>query len=156
MERLDLLEKIYQFGETLSSEEMNQIVSYINRTIDSVNTLVQNNNSINEGHCEIRYKNSATQPVRPGSGSNGYTDGWSGTFSLPDTNIGEVTWMTVCFVTGEALLASRVLKETLEKLELLQVEYLKDKIYNQKLLQEELLVGLYLTDGMMEYLKEKL
>ena len=101
MERLDLLEKIYQFGETLSSEEMNQIVSYINRTIDSVNTLVQNNNSINEGHCEIRYKNSANQPVRPGSGSNGYTDGWSGTFSLPDTNIGEVTWMTLCFVTGE-------------------------------------------------------
>jgi len=35
---------------------------------------------------------------------------------------------------GEALLDSRVLKEILEKLELLQVEYLKDKIYNQKLL----------------------
>ena len=30
MERLDILEKIYQYGETLSSEEMNQIVSHIN------------------------------------------------------------------------------------------------------------------------------
>ena len=46
MEHLDLLEKIYQYGETLSSEEMNQIVSYINIIIDAINSLIRNNNGI--------------------------------------------------------------------------------------------------------------
>ena len=101
MENLSTLEKIYQYGETLSSEEMNQIVSYVNNTIDAVNALIRNNNGINSGHCELRYKNSSSQPQKPTTGSNGLTNGWSNTYSLPDTSQGETAWMTICFVTGE-------------------------------------------------------
>ena len=101
MENLSTLEKIYQYGETLSSEEMNQIVSYVNNTIDAVNALIRNNNGINSGHCELRYKNSSSQPQKPTTGSNGLTNGWSNTYSLPNTSQGETAWMTICFVTGE-------------------------------------------------------
>ena len=103
MERLDILEKIYQYGENLSSEEMNQIVSYINNIIDSMNRLISNNNGVNTGHCEIRYKNSSSQPEKPDTGSSGLADGWSATFSLPNTREGETTWMSLCFITGDGV-----------------------------------------------------
>ena len=75
MEHLDLLEKIYQYGETLSSEEMNQIVSYINIIIDAINSLIRNNNGIRSDHCEMRYKLSPIQPEKPATGTNGLSNG---------------------------------------------------------------------------------
>lgn len=101
MERLDLLEKIYQYGETLSSEEMNQIVSYINIIIDAVNSLIRNNNGISSSHCEMRYTLSATQPQKPATGTSGLTNGWSNLYLLPEVGSGKSTWMSMCFVTGE-------------------------------------------------------
>lgn len=101
MEHLDLLQKIYQYGETLSSEEMNQIVSYINVIIDALNRLISNNNGVNTGHCEIRYKNFTEQPTKPATGTNGLSDGWSSVYSLPNTRIGETAWMTLCFMSGD-------------------------------------------------------
>lgn len=101
MEHLDLLEKIYQYGETLSSEEMNQIVSYINIIIDAINSLIRNNNGIRSDHCEMRYKLSPTQPEKPATGTNGLSNGWSDLYLLPEAGSGNSTWMSLCMITGE-------------------------------------------------------
>lgn len=101
MERLDILEKIYQYGETLSSEEMNQIVSYINIIIDAVNSLIRNNSGISNGHCEMRYILSTSQPTKPATGTNGLSNGWSDLYLLPEVGTGKSTWMSLCFASGE-------------------------------------------------------
>ena len=101
MEHLDLLEKIYQYGETLSSEEMNQIVSYINIIIDAINSLIRNNNGIRSDHCEMRYKLSPIQPEKPATGTNGLSNGWSNLYLLPEAGSGNSTWMSLCMITGE-------------------------------------------------------
>ena len=101
MEKLDILEKIYQYGETLSSEEMNQIVSHINIIIDTVNSLIRNNNGISNGHCEMRYILSTSQPTKPATGTNGLSNGWSNLYLLPEVGTGKSTWMSLCFVSGE-------------------------------------------------------
>lgn len=103
MEQLSLLQKIYQYGETLSSEELNQIVQYLNSSIEAINTLIARNNNINEGHCEMRYKVSAQQPEAPESGTDGKSNGWSDTYTKPDTANGEITWMTLSFFNGEGI-----------------------------------------------------
>ena len=103
MEQLSLLQKIYQYGETLSSEELNQIVQYLNSSIEAINTLIARNNNINEGHCEMRYKVSAQQPEAPESGTDGKSNGWSDTYTRPDTANGEITWMTLSFFNGEGV-----------------------------------------------------
>ena len=103
MEQLSLLQKIYQYGETLSSEELNQIVQYLNSSIEAINTLIARNNNINEGHCEMRYKVSAQQPEAPESGTDGKSNGWSDTYTRPDTANGEITWMTLSFFNGEGI-----------------------------------------------------
>lgn len=103
MEQLSLLQKIYQYGETLSSEELNQIVQYLNSSIEAINTLIARNNNINEGHCEMRYKVSAQQPEAPESGTDGKSNGWSDTYTKPDTANGEITWMTLSFFNGEGV-----------------------------------------------------
>ena len=106
MEQLSLLQKIYQYGETLSSEELNQIVEYLNSSIEAINTLIARNNNINEGHCEMRYKVSAQQPEAPESGTDGKSNGWSDTYTRPDTANGEITWMTLSFFNGEGVYGS--------------------------------------------------
>lgn len=100
MEHLSYLRKLYEYGETLSAEELNEIVQYINTSIETINILIDREYAINNGHCEIRYKNSAQQPTKPSTGSNGYSDGWSATYTGPDTEHGEVTWMSICFLNG--------------------------------------------------------
>lgn len=101
MERLGLLQKIYQHGETLSSEEMNQVVTYINNIIEVLNSLILKNNGISNGHCEMRYILSSTQPQKPATGSNGMSNGWSDLYLLPERGSGNSTWMSLCFVSGE-------------------------------------------------------
>ncbi len=101
MERLDLLEKIYQYGETLSSEEMNQIVSYINIIIDAINSLIRNNNGVRSDHCEMRYILSPSQPEKPATGTNGLSNGWSNLYLLPEPGSGNSTWMSLCITSGE-------------------------------------------------------
>lgn len=101
MEHLDILEKIYQYGETLSSEEMNQIVSHINIIIDAVNSLIRNNSGISNGHCEMRYILSTSQPTKPATGTNGLSNGWSDLYLLPEAGTGKSTWMSLCFASGE-------------------------------------------------------
>ena len=101
MEHLDILEKIYQYGETLSSEEMNQIVSRLNIIINSVNTIIRNNNGISAGHCEMRYILSPQQPIKPETGTDGLSNGWSNLYLLPEIGSGNSTWMSLCFVSGE-------------------------------------------------------
>lgn len=101
MEHLDLLQKIYQYGETLSSEEMNQVVTYINNIIEVLNSLILRNNGISNGHCEMRYILSSTQPQKPSTGSNGMSNGWSDLYLLPERGSGNSTWMSLCFVSGE-------------------------------------------------------
>ena len=100
MEHLSYLRKLYEFGETLSAEELNEIVQYINTSIETINILIDREYAINNGHCEIRYKNSAQQPTKPATGSSGYSDGWSATYTEPDTEHGEITWMSICFLNG--------------------------------------------------------
>ena len=100
MERLDTLQKIYEYGETLSSEEMNQIVSYINIIIEALNSLIRKNNGISDGHCEMRYILSPTQPQKPETGSDGFVNGWTDLYLLPERGSGNSTWMTICFVSG--------------------------------------------------------
>ena len=87
MDKLNILKKIYNYGETLSSEELNQIVSYINSSITAINTLIDKNNGINTSHSEVRYKNSSQQPNAPQTGTDGTSDGWSATYAFPDTSI---------------------------------------------------------------------
>lgn len=106
MEQLSLLQKIYQYGETLSSNELNQIVQYLNSSIEAINTLIAKNNSINEGHCEMRFKVSVQQPNAPASGSDGTSDGWSDTYTMPDTANGECSWMTLSFFNGDGVYGS--------------------------------------------------
>ena len=101
MERLDILEKIYQYGETLSSEEMNQIVSHINIIIDTINSLIRNNSGISNGHCEMRYILSTSQPTKPATGTNGLSNGWSDLYLLPEVGTGKSTWMSLCFASVE-------------------------------------------------------
>ena len=101
MDKLNILKKIYNYGETLSSEELNQIVSYINSSITAINTLIDKNNGINTSHSEVRYKNSSQQPNAPQTGTDGTSDGWSATYAFPDTSNGEITWMSICFVSGD-------------------------------------------------------
>ena len=106
MEQLSLLQKIYQYGETLSSNELNQIVQYLNSSIEAINKLIAKNNSINEGHCEMRFKVSTQQPNAPAKGSDGTSDGWSDTYTMPDTANGECSWMTLSFFNGEGVYGS--------------------------------------------------
>ena len=106
MEQLSLLQKIYQYGETLSSNELNQIVQYLNSSIEAINALIAKNNSINEGHCEMRFKVSTQQPNAPASGSDGTSDGWSDTYTMPDTANGECSWMTLSFFNGDGVYGS--------------------------------------------------
>ena len=101
MDKLNILKKIYNYGETLSSEELNQIVSYINSSITAINALIDKNNGINTSHSEVRYKNSSQQPNAPQTGTDGTSDGWSATYAFPDTSNGEITWMSICFVSGD-------------------------------------------------------
>lgn len=103
MEQLSLLPKVYEYGENLSSEEMNQIVQHLNSSIEAINYLLAKNNGINDGHCEMRYKVSAQQPEAPAAGSNGKSNGWSDTYTKPDTDNGEITWMTICFLNGNGV-----------------------------------------------------
>ena len=103
MEQLSLLPKVYEYGENLSSEEMNQIVQHLNSSIEAINYLLAKNNGINDGHCEMRYKVSAQQPEAPAAGSDGKSNGWSDTYTKPDTDNGEITWMTLCFLNGNGI-----------------------------------------------------
>ena len=103
MEQLSLLPKVYEYGENLSSEEMNQIVQHLNSSIEAINYLLAKNNGINDGHCEMRYKVSAQQPEAPAAGSDGKSNGWSDTYTKPDTDNGEITWMTLCFLNGDGV-----------------------------------------------------
>ena len=103
MEQLSLLPKVYEYGESLSSEEMNQIVQHLNSSIEAINYLLAKNNGINDGHCEMRYKVSAQQPEAPAVGSDGKSNGWSDTYTKPDTDNGEITWMTLCFLNGDGV-----------------------------------------------------
>lgn len=103
MEQLSLLPKVYEYGENLSSEEMNQIVQHLNSSIRAINYLLAKNNGINDGHCEMRYKVSAQQPEAPAAGSDGKSNGWSDTYTKPDTDNGEITWMTLCFLNGNGV-----------------------------------------------------
>lgn len=103
MEQLSLLPKVYEYGENLSSEEMNQIVQHLNSSIEAINYLLAKNNGINNGHCEMRYKVSAQQPEAPAAGSDGKSNGWSDTYTKPDTDNGEITWMTLCFLNGDGV-----------------------------------------------------
>ena len=100
MEHLGYLRKLYEYGETLSAEELNEIVQYINTSIETINILIDREYAINNGHCEVRYKNSAQQPTKPATGSSGYSDGWSSNYTVPDTEHGEITWMSICFLNG--------------------------------------------------------
>ena len=102
MESLDILQKIYQYGETLSSEEMNQIISYINNIISSLNVIIRNNSGISNGHCEIRYLLSQSMPEKPATGSDGLLQGWSNLYLLPEAGSGKSTWMSMCFISGES------------------------------------------------------
>lgn len=103
MEQLSLLHKVYEYGENLSSEEMNQIVQYLNSSIEAINYLLAKNNGINDGHCEMRYKVSAQQPEAPAAGSDGKSNGWSDIYTKPNTDNGEITWMTLCFLNGDGV-----------------------------------------------------
>lgn len=100
MEHLSYLRKLYEYGETLSADELNEIVQYINTSIETINILIDREYAINNGHCEVRYKNSGQQPTKPSTGSNGYSDGWSATYTEPNTEQGESTWMSICFLNG--------------------------------------------------------
>lgn len=100
MEHLGYLRKLYEYGETLSADELNEIVQYINTSIETINILIDREYAINNGHCEVRYKNSAQQPTKPATGSSGYSDGWSSNYTVPDTEHGEITWMSICFLNG--------------------------------------------------------
>lgn len=100
MEHLGYLRKLYEYGETLQADELNEIVQYINTSIETINILIDREYAINNGHCEVRYKNSAQQPTKPATGSSGYSDGWSSNYTAPDTEHGEITWMSICFLNG--------------------------------------------------------
>lgn len=100
MEHLSYLRKLYEYGETLQADELNEIVQYINTSIETINILIDREYAINNGHCEVRYKNSAQQPTKPATGSSGYSDGWSSNYTAPDTEHGEITWMSICFLNG--------------------------------------------------------
>ena len=94
MQRLNTLNKEYEPGEVLSDENLDQIVSYINQSINAINELIDGNN-INSGHYEIRYKDSLLEPSPPSTGSSGLSDGWR----MSIDSVVYSVWMTQCFVT---------------------------------------------------------
>lgn len=104
MELLNTLDKIYQQGEILSSGEMNDIVQYINSSINAINALItsHNNNTTTENsHCEIRYKISENQPLAPTSGSNGLSNSWSR--NKPSGSSGSNIWLTIGFINNQGI-----------------------------------------------------
>ena len=94
MQHLSTLNKTYESGEILSSDNLNQIINYINQSINAINELMINND-ISTGHYEIRYKDSLSEPSPPSTGSSGLSDGWKKSIDSAVYNI----WMTQCFVT---------------------------------------------------------
>ena len=94
MRQLNTLRKVYEYGEVLTSDGLNQIISYINDLISVTNELVAN--SEDSSHYEIRYKNSVVQPNPPAEESDGLSDGWSTTMSSPNYSNNESTWRTQC------------------------------------------------------------
>jgi len=80
---------------------MNQIISYINNIISSINVIIRNNSGISNGHCEIRYLLSQSMPEKPATGSDGLLQGWSNLYLLPEAGSGKSTWMSMCFISGE-------------------------------------------------------
>lgn len=47
-------------------------------------------------HYETRYKNSIEKPEKPETGSEGMEEGWSNIATDPDSELGELTWMSQC------------------------------------------------------------
>lgn len=94
MQRLNTLNKTYESGEVLYNDNLNQIIDYINQSINAINELMINND-INVGHYEIRYKDSLSEPSPPSTGSSGLSDGWKRSI---DSAVYDI-WMSQCFVT---------------------------------------------------------